>query len=95
MAVVANENSALRLLLKNSENSLVVEPTATSVAEAISCLVRDTDRRNALASEGLKTAQQTSWIREIDGVYEFLTGHGKTECEATLPDAAHVGLRNR
>lgn len=95
MAVVANENSALRLLLKNSENSLVVEPTATCVAEAISCLVRDTDCRNALSSEGLKTAQHTSWIREIDRVYEFLTGQGETECETTLSDSPYVGLRNK
>src|SRR5260370_5562590 len=77
MAVVANENSALRLLLRNNENSLVVEPTATSVAEAISCLVRDADLRNALASEGLKTAEQTRWSAEIEGIYEFLTG----QCE--------------
>ena len=79
MAVVANENSALRLLLRSTENSLVVEPTVTSVAEAISCLVRDADRRNALASEGLKTAEQTRWNTEIEGVYEFLTGQGKGE----------------
>ena len=72
MAVVANENSALRLLLRNTENSLVVEPTVTSVAEAISCLVRDADRRNALASEGLKTAQQTRWNTEIEDVYRIL-----------------------
>jgi O-antigen biosynthesis protein len=79
MAVVANENSALRLLLRNVENSLVVEPTVTSVGEAISCLVRDRDHRNALASEGLKTVEQTRWNTEIEGVYEFLAGERKAE----------------
>jgi len=79
MAVVANENSALRLLLRNAENSLVVEPTVTSVAEAISSLVRDAGHRNVLASEGLKTAKQAHWGTEIEGVYEFLTGQGKAE----------------
>ena len=77
MAVVANENSALKLLLRNAENSLVVEPTVTSVAEAISCLVRDADHRNALASEGLRTAAQTNWNTEIEGVHEFLAGQRK------------------
>jgi len=79
MAVVANENSALRLLLRNAENSLVVEPTVTSVAEAISYLVRNADHRNALASEGLKTAEQTRWNTEIESVYEFLAGQGQAE----------------
>jgi glycosyltransferase involved in cell wall biosynthesis len=88
MAVVANENSALKLLLRNMENSLVAEPTVTSVAEAISSLVRDADRRNAVASEGLKTAQQTCWNTEIEDVYEFLAGHGKAEVGADMSEAA-------
>lgn len=79
MAVVANENSALRLLLRNAENSLVVEPTVTSVAQAISCLVRDADYRNALTSEGLKAATQAHWSTEMEGVYEFLVGQRKAE----------------
>lgn len=79
MAVVANENSALKLLLRNAENALVVEPTATCVGEAISRLVRDEELRNALALEGLKTAGQTRWNTEIEEVYEFLTGQGKAE----------------
>jgi glycosyltransferase involved in cell wall biosynthesis len=88
MTVVANENSALRLLLRNRENSLVVEPTVTSVAEAISCLVRDADHRNALALEGLKTAEQTCWNTEIEGVYEFLSGQRRAESEASMSFAA-------
>jgi O-antigen biosynthesis protein len=82
MAVVANENSAVRRVLRNGENSLVVEPTVTSVTEAISCLVRDADRRSALASEGLKTAEQTCWNTEIEEVYEFLAGQRKAESGA-------------
>lgn len=88
MAVVANENSALRLLLRNGENSLVAEPTATSVAEAISSLVRDADRRNALASEGLKTAEQTRWNTEIEDVYGFLAGGRKAGSGTRAPDEA-------
>jgi glycosyltransferase involved in cell wall biosynthesis len=79
MAVVANENSALRLQLRNEENSLLAEPTVTSVAEAISRLVRDADFRNALAWEGLKIAEQTCWSAEIAGVYEFLAGRRAAE----------------
>ena len=85
MAVVANENSALRLLLRNMENSLLVEPTVTSVAEAISCLVRDADRRNAIASEGLRPTEQTRWNTEIEGVYEFLTGQREAESGTRFP----------
>jgi len=90
MAVVANENSALRLLLRNEQNSLVVEPTVTCVAEAISCLVRDAGHRKTLASEGLKTAGQTRWNTEIEGVYEFLAGQRKTESGASMPGAAEL-----
>lgn len=85
MTVVVNENSAMRLSLRNSENSLVVEPTVTSVAEAISRLVRDADLRNALAAEGLKTANQTNWDTEMEGVYQFLTGSGTAARAASLP----------
>jgi glycosyltransferase involved in cell wall biosynthesis len=85
MAVVANDNSALRSLLRNKENSLVAEPTATSVAEAISLLVRDADYRNALVSGGLKTAEQTCWNAEIEGVYEFLAGRLGAEAKAPFP----------
>lgn len=85
MAVVANENSALRLLLRNTENSLLAEPTVTSVAEAISCLIREADRRNAIAAEGLRTAEQTRWNTEIEGVYEFLIGRREVESGVRFP----------
>lgn len=88
MAVVANENSAMRLLLRNGENSLLAEPTVTCVAEAITCLIRDADRRKAIASEGLKTAQQTRWDTEIESVYEFMTGDASAVTGIDIPGAA-------
>jgi glycosyltransferase involved in cell wall biosynthesis len=86
VAVVANENSALRLLLRSDENSLVVEPSPTSVAEAISFLVRNADRRNEIAAKGLKTALRTRWNSEIEGVYEFMSGQRGPELETTAVD---------
>lgn len=85
VAVVANENSALRSLLK-SENSLIAEPTITSVAEAISLLVSDANLRNTLASEGLKASQQFSWNAEIERVYEFIAG--RPNAQDMMPFAA-------
>lgn len=74
MAVVTNENQASRGFLRNAENSLLVEPTVSSVAEGISCLVRESIFRERLATKGLETAASVDWVPEIESVYEFLTG---------------------
>lgn len=74
VVVVANENSALRTVLKNGENALVAEPTASSIAEAISALLSDESLRKRLAAEGAKASQQTCWKKEMEEVYKYMVG---------------------
>lgn len=75
VTVVTNVNAATKWFLRDGTNSLLVEPTVTSVAEAIGRLVSDTQYRKRLASDGLQTVGQTSWAAEIEGVYRFLAGN--------------------
>jgi glycosyltransferase involved in cell wall biosynthesis len=72
VAVVTNINAATNWLLRDGANSLLVEPTVTSIAEAIGHLVSDAQYRNRLASAGLRTVAQTCWPAEIERVYRFL-----------------------
>jgi glycosyltransferase involved in cell wall biosynthesis len=74
VAVVTNVNAATKWFLRDGSNSLLVEPTVTSIAEAIGRLVSDTQYRNRLMSEGLRTVGQTCWAAEIESVYKFLAG---------------------
>lgn len=74
VAVVTNDNPATSWLLKHEKNSLVVEPTVTSVSESISRLVVDDQLRKAIILEGIKTSSETCWDAEIESVYKFLTG---------------------
>jgi glycosyltransferase involved in cell wall biosynthesis len=74
VAVVMNVNEATKSFLRDGTNSLLVEPTVTSIAEAIGRLVSDSKYRNNLASDGLRTVGQTCWAAEIEGVYKFLAG---------------------
>jgi glycosyltransferase involved in cell wall biosynthesis len=74
VAVVTNVNVATKWFLRDGTNSLLVEPSVTSIAEAIGRLVSDTQYRNRLASDGLRTVGQTCWAAEIEGVYRFLAG---------------------
>lgn len=74
VAVVTNNNSATSWLLKHEKNSLVVEPTVTSVAESISRLVVDDQLREAIILQGIKTSRETCWDAEIESVYKFLIG---------------------
>jgi len=73
-AVITNDNAATKWLLRNGTNSLVVEPTATSVAEAIGRLATDAQYRKRLAFNGLSTVGQTCWATEIESVHKFLAG---------------------
>jgi len=74
VAVVTNENQASRGFLRNGENSLLVEPTVSSVAEGISSLIRESTFRERLATKGLSTAASVDWISEMESVYEFMIG---------------------
>jgi glycosyltransferase involved in cell wall biosynthesis len=81
VAVIANDNAATKWFLRDGTNSLLVEPTATSVSEGVRRLIVDAQFRNQLAFEGLRTAGQTSWAAEFESVYRFLVGEVDTEMD--------------
>ena len=65
-AVVTNDNSATRWMLRHEENALVCEATAESVAQAVGRLVEDAPLRRRLRAAGLQTVGQKSWDETID-----------------------------
>lgn len=65
-AVVTNDNSATRWMLRHEENALVCEATAESVAQSIGRLVEDAGLRRSLRAAGLRTVGQQSWDETID-----------------------------
>lgn len=65
-AVVTNDNSATRWMLRHEENALVCEATVESVAQSIGRLVEDAPLRRRLRAAGLRTVAQKSWDETID-----------------------------
>lgn len=65
-AVVTNDNSATRWMLKHEENALVCEATVESVAQSLGRLVEDAPLRRRLRAAGLLTVGQKSWDETID-----------------------------
>lgn len=65
-AVVTNENSSNRWLLRHEENALLCEPTLEAVAQAVGRLVEDSELRWRLREAGLKSVAHKSWDDTID-----------------------------
>lgn len=72
-AIVSNNNHAIRSFLRDGSDSLLVEPSIMSVADAVSTLVANAELRTTLAAEGLRAAEKASWQTEIERVYSFIT----------------------
>ncbi|MGH9281797.1 MAG: glycosyltransferase, partial [Acidimicrobiales bacterium] len=72
--VVAFDSPNFSWLLRNEENSLLVERTVDGVAGALERLVLDHDLRLRLARQGLAdiSANHASWDKSLAGVYRFL-----------------------
>lgn len=72
--VVANDNPANGWLLRDGENSLLADPTADALAEALERGLTDEALRGRLSVQGAHDIerQHSDWEPEIDRVYQFL-----------------------
>lgn len=76
VAPVANVNADTSWFLKDGENCLVVDPYPSAIAAAVGRLVDDPDLRKSIAARGRDEVAAGNWKRELDSVWEFVTGTG-------------------
>ena len=72
--VVAFDNPAGDWILEHDRNSLRCRRTVDGLAQALSCLVGDPDRRERLGAEAAATIAErfSSWDASFSGVYDIL-----------------------
>jgi O-antigen biosynthesis protein len=73
MAPVCNANAATGWLLRDGENCLITEPFPSCVAEAVGRLVDDSELRLKIASGGHEDVVNTTWERELQRTWQFIT----------------------
>jgi glycosyltransferase involved in cell wall biosynthesis len=73
MAPVCNANAATRWLLRDGENCLITEPFPSCIADAVGRLVDDPDLRLKIASTGHEEIIGTTWERELEQIWQFIT----------------------
>ncbi|MBM3589840.1 MAG: glycosyltransferase family 4 protein, partial [Alphaproteobacteria bacterium] len=56
----------------NNNNSVIVDPTPSSVLSGFEKLYYDKDYRKRIIQNGLKTSNQTSWENEMEKVLKFI-----------------------
>lgn len=69
--VVSNTGANVEWLL-NDQNSLLAQPTVEGIANALCWLLKNPDKREALAEEGLRFARSTSWDTECNQFLDYI-----------------------
>ena len=57
----------------NNENSMLVDPVAAAVVEGFQKLYDSKELRQKLVTKGLEKSASTSWEKEMDKIYDFVT----------------------
>ena len=72
--VVSNFNEYTKWFLKNGENSVVCEPSATSIAEAIERVLLDGEGRRKISECGARQIADAnpSWEESLEKIAEFI-----------------------
>jgi len=73
MAPVCNVNAATGWLLRHGENCLITEPFPSCITAAVARLVDDAELRLKIASAGHEDVVNTSWDRELERTWRFIT----------------------
>ncbi|MGH2655660.1 MAG: glycosyltransferase [Actinomycetota bacterium] len=78
--VVANDNPANGWLLRDQENSLLADPTADALADALERGLHDDGLRASLIARAAADIEgrHTDWAGEIERVYRFMRDPGET-----------------
>jgi glycosyltransferase involved in cell wall biosynthesis len=71
-ATVTNINEANEWLLKDHENAVITEPTASCTAENIIKLLEDDKLREKIIMNGLKTVKLSNWETELESLLDFI-----------------------
>ncbi len=76
--VVSNYNAYTTWFLKNGENSVVCEPSASSIAEAIENILLDEERRKQIGEYGAKQIMENNpdWDNALEKVAQFILNNG-------------------
>ena len=81
LPIITTDLPAVRNIIKNGYNGLLVEPTPEKIAEAIEKLIKNPKLRQRLAKNGLKEVKKYSWdkiVKQTEQVYrEVLEEHNK------------------
>ena len=72
--VVSNYNAYTTWFLKDGENSVVCEPSASSIAEAIENILLDEERRKQIGENGSKQIidNNPAWDDSLEKVAQFI-----------------------
>lgn len=75
--VISNYNAYTTWFLKNGKNSVVCEPSASSIAEAIENILLDDERRKQIGENGAKQIidNNPDWDDSLEKVAKFILGH--------------------
>ena len=76
--VISNYNDANTWLLKDKINCAVVEPSPTYITERLLYLIKDEELQKTMRENARSTAASYHWDNEMEKIYRFITGTGKT-----------------
>ena len=69
---VTNKNPANAWLLREGQNCLLAEPTASSVTDALVRVLTDDELRDRVVRNGLESVKGNTWDRQMDMVFDFM-----------------------
>jgi glycosyltransferase involved in cell wall biosynthesis len=74
--VISNNGPHVEWYCRHMENAYLVDPTPTSVLEAVDKLKADKELRQKLAAGGIRKTAEVTWESEMDRIYDYIQGSG-------------------
>lgn len=71
--VISNEGPQVEWFCKNEHNALLVPPVPSAFLSAVTRLVESKSLRQTLAVNGRATIEETTWDKEMEKIYQYMS----------------------